>query len=379
MQLYFYTRSFSANPKYVNSEGTRKALHGLASGLVECGANVAVLCEGESETRSETLEGYQIHQFKNLQKQKKFKIADGLKQFVQQQLNSNTLVILSGIFQPNIYTLANCLRKQKIPYVVMPHDPYNPGIFSKNAPLKWLYWHLFEQKVLKNATAVQVLDDRHSVFLQDLGVKTPTISVPNGFSANDVHTEADFGWSDRSVPSLFFLGRMDAHNKGLDLLLEAFAQFTSTRDAKLTLQGADKGDRPSLELQAAQLLISNRTAFLAPDYNTATPLIIRNYDIFCLPSRFEGFGLSALEAMLAARVLLVSEVAGIAPHVQASGCGVVVKPEVSAIRAGLLELLERRSQWQEMGLRGRHYVLEQLSWNTIAADALKQYQQLFER
>ncbi|MCY7278520.1 MAG: glycosyltransferase, partial [Phormidesmis sp. CAN_BIN44] len=284
----------------------------------------------------------------------------------------------SGIFQPNIYTLATCLGKQKVPYVVMPHDPYTPDIFSKNAQLKWVYWHLFEQKVLKNATAVQVLDDRHRIFLQNLGVRTPAIAVPNGFSKSDVYPEAGFACNDRSVAKLFFLGRMDAHNKGLDLLLDAFAQLDNV-DTKLTLQGADKGDRPSLEAKAAQLALGDRTAFLAPDYNTATPLIIKNYDIFCLPSRFEGFGLSALEAMLAARVLLVSDVAGIAPHVQASGCGVVVKPDVSAIRVGLVDLLERRSQWQEMGLRGRRYVLEQLSWKTIAANALKHYQPLLDK
>ena len=40
------------------------------------------------------------------------------------------------------------------------------------------------------------------------------------------------------------------------------------------------------------------------------------HDLFVLPSRFEGFGLSALEAMLAARPVLVSDVAGLAPHIR---------------------------------------------------------------
>ena len=82
--------------------------------------------------------------------------------------------------------------------------------------------------------------------------------------------------------------------------------------------------------------------------------------------------------MLAGRVLLVSEVAGIAPHVQASGCGVIVAPTVAAIRQGLVELLERRSEWKEMGLKGREYALEHLRWNNIAFAALQQYQQLVE-
>jgi glycosyltransferase involved in cell wall biosynthesis len=83
--------------------------------------------------------------------------------------------------------------------------------------------------------------------------------------------------------------------------------------------------------------------------------------------------------MLAGRVLLlISEVAGIALHVKASGCGVVVAPEVSAIKVGLMELLQRRSEWKEMGLSGRRYALEHLDWQSIAHKALDQYRQLVQ-
>ena len=115
---------------------------------------------------------------------------------------------------------------------------------------------------------------------------------------------------------------------------------------------------------------------MAPDYDNSASSIIAQYDIFSLPSRLEGFANSALEAMLAGRVLLVSEIDGIAPHVIASDCGVVVKPDISDIKAGLTKLLHRRSQWQEMGVRGRDYVLKHLNWNNIAAKTLETYKEL---
>jgi glycosyltransferase involved in cell wall biosynthesis len=98
--------------------------------------------------------------------------------------------------------------------------------------------------------------------------------------------------------------------------------------------------------------------------------------VFCLPSRFEGFGLAALEAMLAARVLLVSGRAGIARHVAASGCGVVVEPTLARVGEGLLALLQRRAEWRGMGLAGRRYALANLQWKNIAASALEQYRRL---
>lgn len=378
MKIYFYTKSFPPDCQLLQSEGTRKAVHGLASGLAECGADVTILCEGEADGLFAMPEGYSIQCFATAKANQSFSIPNGLKQFIRQKLDGSNIVVLSGIFQPSIHAVASYLKKCSIPYVMMPHDPYNPAIFRKNAQLKWLYWHLLERRVLVRAKAVQVLDARHATFLHSLRVKTPVIEVPNGFSPADVHAEDTLSWNTENAPQLFFLGRIDAHNKGLDLLLDAFAQMFKSNDVKLTLQGADKGDRQSLEKRATDLAVSDRTRFLSPDYTVSTPLLIKNYDVFCLPSRFEGFGLSALEAMLAGRVLLVSEVAGIAPHVEASGCGVIVAPTVAAIRQGLIELLERRSEWRAMGLKGREYALEHLRWDKIAFAALQQYQKLVE-
>jgi len=378
MKIYFYTKSFPPDRQLLQSEGTRKAVHGLASGLAECGANVTILCEGEDDGLFAMPEGYSIHCFETAKADQSFSIPKGLKQFIRQKLDGSNIVVLSGIFQPSIYAVASYLRKCSIPYVMMPHDPYNPAIFRKNAHLKWLYWHLLERQVLLRANAVQVLDARHATFLRSLTVNTPVIEVPNGFSPADVHSEDTLSWNTGDAPQLCFLGRIDAHNKGLDLLLDAFAQIPKVNDAKLTLQGVDKGDRQSLEKRATDLLVGDRTRFLNPDYTVSTPLLIGKYDLFCLPSRFEGFGLSALEAMLAGRVLLVSEVAGIAPHVEASGCGVIVAPTVAAIQQGLIELFERRSEWKAMGLKGREYALEHLRWDKIAFAALQQYQKLVE-
>jgi glycosyltransferase involved in cell wall biosynthesis len=159
-------------------------------------------------------------------------------------------------------------------------------------------------------------------------------------------------------------------------LLDALAQIREVSNARLFIQGPDWGDRKKLEKQAVQLGLSERVSFLDPDYNASPSSLIANYDIFCIPSRFEGFSQSALEAMLSGRVLLISEVAGIAPHVRASQCGIVVNPEASAIKAGFLELLHRRSEWREMGLNGRRYVLKNLSWDEIAARAIEQYKHL---
>lgn len=351
MNLYFYLKHFPPRGDELN-EGTSKAVHGLACGLAACGAEVTVLCEGTEESSLQTTAGYYIRCFANRERRPSFSLVSNLKQYIHNQIESD-LVVLNGIFHPSVYAMSRFLKNHAIPYIVAPHDPYHPSIFSKNAHLKWPYWYLLEGRMLKQAKAIQVLDIRHAEWLRRLKVNTRVIEIPNGFSPNDVHLESTLQWREERLPKLFFLGRLDAHNKGLDLLLDAFTQLIETTNAHLVIQGPSWGDKKILEERASKLLLSGKAFFLDPDYDRSPSSIIKEYDIFCIPSHFEGFSLAALEAMLAGRVLLISDVAGIAPHVKASGCGVVVAPEVSAIKAGLMELLQRRSEWKDMGLRVR--------------------------
>jgi len=88
--------------------------------------------------------------------------------------------------------------------------------------------------------------------------------------------------------------------------------------------------------------------------------------------------MAALEAILAARVVLVSDVAGISPFVREWDCGQVVTPTVTDVRNGMLKLLERREQWKVMGRSGRSSALVRLRWNRIAAELLPEYERLIK-
>jgi glycosyltransferase involved in cell wall biosynthesis len=374
MKIYLYLKHFPAHGEPLIG-GTSKSVHGFASGLAACGAEVIILCEGKIASSERTNFGYRIECFPNHQKYRTFSISPDLQKYIVDRISKDALVILNGIFHLSVYSISRLLKQHSLPYVVMPHGVYALPILNKNPYLKWSYWYLFERRMLMDAKALQVLEKHQADWLDSIGVRKPIIVTPNGYFPEDIPS-ISLNWHDCETPKLFFFGRIDIQIKGLDLLLEAFTEVSQDIDLQLTIQGADSKDKQKLQENFHSLCVEEHVVFLEADYATAPTLIMSKYDIFCLPSRSEGFGLSALEAMLVGRVLLVSNVAGIAPHIEASGCGVVVAPEVSAIKAGLLDLLERRSQWQEMGLRGRQYALEYLNWNKIAASALEQYQQL---
>ena len=357
--------------------GTATAVDGLATGLAHAGAEAVVLCEGAARSSARAPGGYRIESFRNAGRYRGFGLSPELRRYAADDLAGGAICLLNGIFHPSCFALGRELRRCGVPYVAIPHDPYDRWMFGRNAHLKWPYWYLFERRHLREALAVQLLDRRHEAPLRRLGITTPVIETPNGVkeeAARDAGTDAGSG----AAPSLVFLGRLDAYNKGLDTLLDAFAQVVPRSEERitLTLRGPDWGDRARLARRAAELGLADRVAFLDPDYGRSPVELLGEHDLLCLPSRFEGFGLVALEAMLAGRVLLVSERAGVARHVLASGCGLSVPPTVDGLACGLLALLERREGWPEMGRRGRRYVLRRLRWDKVAADALDSYARL---
>jgi len=391
LTIYHYLRDFAAEAEHLNG-GMDKAVAGLAAGLaaVADGHGQAVrsviLCEGPREVDTTRDGNVRVRPFDNSSTgHKRFGVAPSLKRFVANELYPNrgeSLVVLHAIFHPTVNELSRMFRKLEIPYVVAPHDPYHPSIFSANWAIKWLYWYLRERPMLRGARAVQVLDERHGQYLRHLGIETPVIEVVNGYSKVDVPAASSLRWRQDPADetSILFLGRIDQVNKGLDLLVDAFAKVAPEHPkAKLTMQGPDHGDKDVLEEQIEYLNLKERAQVLSPDYKTRPGDLSGKHDICVLTSRFEGFGLSAMEAMLAARPVLISDIAGLAPHVRRCDCGLVVEPKVDSIAGGLRDILARRGEWKEMGLRGRQYVLDNLDWKYIAAEALRDYRGLLDR
>jgi glycosyltransferase involved in cell wall biosynthesis len=370
MHVYLYLKHFPPNFNPAH-DGATKAVHGLALGLVSCGLAVTVLSEGPIVASVSSL-GYCHQCFPSPNTHPSLQLSAPLLAFLQQRLIPGDVVILNGGYHLSVYALSRWLKRHGVPYFLAPHTTYDPGIFGKKPYLKYPYWYGFEQFVLQDAAAIQVLDRRQGYWLRQRGIKTAVIEVPNGFDAVDVPPETSLQWPDRP-PEIFFFGRLSVYHKGIDLLIAAFAALAPEDWGPLIIQGPNVGETSRLERQVRRRQLADRVTFLAPDYQSGASQLMAQRDVFCMPSRFEGFGLVTLEAMLAGRVVLVSSVSGIAPHVQASGCGVVVAPQVGAIRDGLQLLLERRAQWREMGLQGREYALKHLAWQTVATRALADY------
>lgn len=115
------------------------------------------------------------------------------------------------------------------------------------------------------------------------------------------------------------------------------------------------GDGPRkqhlLELTSS-LNLHSRVRFLG--YVTDTPTLLASSDILLMPSKWEGFGLAALEAMNASLPLVVSDVPGLREVISSENtCAITVDPtSPQSIAGGIRTLIQSRELRLEFGHNG---------------------------
>ena len=155
--------------------------------------------------------------------------------------------------------------------------------------------------------------------------------------------------------------------KDVGTLLLAMAQLDSGVELHIVGEGPE---RRRLERQAQRLGLGERVQFLGHIPRLALAREYLSADIFCLPSRQEGFGIVLLEAMAAGVPIVAARAAAIPEVVPEPECGRLFPPgDAGALAQTLRELLGDAGQRQRMAAAGRHHV-ERYAAPRVAAEFL---------
>ena len=163
---------------------------------------------------------------------------------------------------------------------------------------------------------------------------------------------------------LLYFGRIDVIHKGLDTLLEALAILARDRPG-LRLRMAGRGkDADRVRQMARELGVEANLEMLGAVDEAARQDLFSGAAVQLMPSRFEGFGMVAAEAM-AAGVPLVAAAAGSLPEVVADG-GVLVPPaDAPALAAATARLLDDAAAREALSAAARRSA-ERFRWEAVA-------------
>jgi len=170
--------------------------------------------------------------------------------------------------------------------------------------------------------------------------------VPNGINLSEFEDLPQRGTFRKKSgisldsPMVLYLGRIH-RIKGLDLLVDAFALTVGKlKDARLVLAGPDDGLLSVLASQASALGIEDRVIMTGPLYKDAKIEAYVDADAYVLPSRYEVFGITVLEAAICGTPVIVTRKCGIADFVER--IGYVVDPEPGDLAHAIVEAIGER-------------------------------------
>ncbi|MGC8783928.1 MAG: glycosyltransferase family 4 protein [Armatimonadota bacterium] len=172
------------------------------------------------------------------------------------------------------------------------------------------------------------------------------------------------------VPVALCVARL-MEDKGVDVLLKALA-YASEWFALVVGEGPQ---REALLRLASEAGVGERVRFTG--FLPVLDSVWAACDVAVIPSRREGLGLFALEAMAAEKPVIASDAGGLAEVVLPDETGWLVTPDDPTALAHALQLaLSLRSLWRDMGKRGRDYVLQHFTWEHTALRLLECYRRL---
>ncbi|HEY0087211.1 MAG TPA: glycosyltransferase family 4 protein, partial [Candidatus Lokiarchaeia archaeon] len=232
--------------------------------------------------------------------------------------------------------------------------------------------------LIKHSDHIIAVSNANKKKLIELGVKEDMIFViPNGIYLYELKNVKN-PKKKKDETKIVWTGRM-VEIKGLKNLIKAMKiVVTSYPDSKLALIG-DGPLKNNLMNLSEDLCLKENIDFIGYVKNEAILEYLENSDIFVLPSTFEGFGISALEAMNCSKPIIGSNIGGIVDIIEDKKNGLLVEPENhQQLAEKICYLIEHPVDRIRMGKEGRKIAEKNFTWEKIAGKTFELYSKLLK-
>jgi alpha-1,3-rhamnosyl/mannosyltransferase len=271
--------------------------------------------------------------------------------------------------------LVPCGRTRR---VVTVHDLI-PLLFRKYAPKSkkerfFPVYRAMMKRVGRTADLIiTVSDSTRRDVLQHLDVPAArhdrVVTIPE--AADDAFRPAATP-ATRTRPRILYVGRRDPY-KNVSGLIEAFAKVRARGlDAVLKIIGSDDPRYPDAPIRARELGVYEHIEWAGYVSDRDLPAHYQDADVFALVSKYEGFGLTVLEAMGCGTPVVCSNISSL-PEVAGDAALTVDPNDTDAIAAALARVLTDSALAADLGRRGIARAA-QFSWQRTAELTLAAYE-----
>lgn len=269
-------------------------------------------------------------------------------------------------------------KKNKTPYIVQAHGSVLP--FFQKKLLKKLFDIQFGYSILHGASKVIALTKVEAEQYTKMGIDESKIEiVPNGIDLSEYEDLPKTGifrkkyGIQKDEKIVLYLGRIH-RIKGVDLLIEAVSELAyQMKKVRLVIAGPDDGYLSILKVKVEELNISDRIVFTGPLFDRDKLEAYIDANVYVLPSVYEIFGITVLEACACGTPVIVIDKSGIAQFVE--GAGYVIKYNKNELAHAISNILNDENLGRQLGEEGKNLVRKNFDWDKVIAEV----QMIYER
>jgi len=375
--------------------GPSKACVEMAEATVRLGHEVSIYStnmDGDNDLdvplRRETIKNGVKYKYFQVNSPRFWKPSISMAKALNNDIPSFDLVHIHSLYLFHNLVGGYYCRKHDIPYIARPHGTLDPFLYKRHRWRKILVEKLFENRNLKNASAIHFTTEEEKLLAEKHCFGTPRFIVPNGLDTTMYDKLPVKGTFQKLYPEtlgkqiILFFSRLN-FKKGLDILAPAFARLAKeNKKLHLVLAGPDNeglGDWVKKVISDAQLPVEGAekcvtiTGMLSGENKLAA---LNDANLFVLPSYTENFGIAVIEAMLCGLPVIISDKVNIWRDVENDNAGLVGPCDREWFTANIRKLLADKNTCLTMGKAGIKSVKSRYDWNKIAVKLEGEYEKI---
>ena len=283
------------------------------------------------------------------------------------------IVIFHECYRIQYLKIGRNLRKNGIPYIIIPHGELGENAQKKKKLKKTVANILLFNNFINHAVAIQCLsqgelDSTH--FGKHKFIGTNGVSMPK--KKKDCFNEQGIRF--------IYIGRLDAYHKGLDLMIEGVkiaADYLRENKCSLTMYGPDLNGRFA---HVEQLINdSNVSDIITLNHEiTGEEKIDRilEADVFIQTSRFEGMPLGILEALSYGLPCLVSVGTTVDDIIADGHAGWKANNDAADIAKTIIEACQQAGDFYQISENAVRTAEVNFSWCSVTKTTVEYYKKL---
>lgn len=332
---------------FYQGSGTVQTTYNISKEFSKLGHEVTIITSNYKfdDKFAESLNDYgvKILKFEHMFSFRNFVFSPSMKKWLKINIKEFDIIHLQNFRSYQNIVTSSYAKKFNKPYVLQAHGSVLP--FFQRQILKKIFDNIWGYKILNGASKIISLTKTETKQYIKMGVNESKIEViPNGIDISQINysqTEGSFKerYSIENKKLVLYLGRIDKI-KGIEMLINSFLEVQKKiNDVILIIAGPENDYLDYLKKLSFKLGINEEIIFTGPLYGKDKFEAYSDADIYVLPSFYETFPMTVLEALACSTPVIITENCGISNIIQEYHVGFVVKYEKEDLSKALIKML----------------------------------------